>query len=137
MKACVLVVDDDPVFRSALETVLLEADFDVRTAKDGKEAIAILNKEHGHIDVAIVDLNIPEISGFEVIGAISRRKTTMGILATTGVYKEPFLEVAQYLGANITIRKPHDLSQLQSWIPAIRSVIKAEGEMGSASGALS
>jgi DNA-binding response OmpR family regulator len=133
----VLLVDDDWSFRDALEAVLRGAGFSVRVSSDGAEALRILDQEHDSIDVAIVDLNLPEVSGFEVIGAITRRKTAMGVLATTGIYKQTFLEVAQHMGANIAIRKPENLDDLKSWIPAIRSILKAEGEMGLASGALS
>jgi hypothetical protein len=60
----------------------------------------------------------------------------MGILATTGIYKETFLEVAQHLGANIAIRKPEPGADLSPWVSAIRSILKAEGEMGLANGVL-
>lgn len=109
----------------------------VLVAASGTEALAILNRSHDSIDVAIIDLNLPEVSGFEVIGAIARRKTMMRVFATTGVYRETYLEVAQHLGAHIAIRKPENLAELNEWVPAIRSILKAEDEMGSASGALS
>lgn len=133
----VLLVDDDPEFRSALQLVLEEAEMSVRVAANGTEALSILNQAHDSIDVAIIDLNLPEVSGFEVIGAIARRQTVMRVFATTGVYRKTYLEVAQHLGAHIAIRKPADLADLKDWIPAIRSILKAEGEMGFASGALS
>jgi DNA-binding response OmpR family regulator len=136
MPTTVLIVDDDEEFCTELQQVLADAGFSVRTATDGKNAMEILNRDHEIIDVAVVDLNLPEVSGFEVIGAITRRKTAMGILATTGIYRETFLEVAQHMGANIAIRKPQPGSDLSSWVTAIRSILKAEGEMGRASGSL-
>jgi len=136
MPTTVLIVDDDEDFREDLKRVLNSSGFAVRIATDGRNAMDILNREHNTIDVAVIDLNLPEVSGFEVIGAISRRKTAMGILATTGIYKETFLEVAQHLGANIAIRKPDPGADLSPWVSAIRSILKAEGEMGLANGVL-
>jgi DNA-binding response OmpR family regulator len=136
MATTVLIVDDDEDFREDLKRVLNSSGFAVRIATDGRNAMDILNREHNTIDVAVIDLNLPEVSGFEVIGAISRRKTAMGILATTGIYKETFLEVAQHLGANIAIRKPEPGADLSPWVSAIRSILKAEGEMGLANGVL-
>jgi DNA-binding response OmpR family regulator len=136
MPTTVLIVDDDEDFREDLKRVLNSSGFAVRIATDGRNAMDILNREHNTIDVAVIDLNLPEVSGFEVIGAISRRKTAMGILATTGIYKETFLEVAQHLGANIAIRKPEPGADLSPWVSAIRSILKAEGEMGLANGVL-
>ena len=136
MPTTVLIVDDDETFREDLKRVLTDAGFAIRIATDGKNAMDILNRDHEIIDVAVIDLNLPEVSGFEVIGAISRRQTAIGVLATTGIYRETFLEVAQHLGANIAIRKPDPGADLSSWVSAIRSILKAEGEMGRASGKL-
>lgn len=133
----VLLVDDDQEFCTALQAVLEEAGFTVRTANDGAHALQILNEAHATIDVAIVDLNLPGVSGFEVIGAITRRPTAMRVVATSGVYQPTYLEIAQHLGANIAIPKPNNRDDLKAWIPAIRSIFNAEGEMGRTSGALS
>src|SRR5438270_10223439 len=108
MPVRVLIVEDDPEFCRTLQGVLQDAGFGVRVALDGKQALEILNREHDSIDAAIVDLNVPEVSGFEVIGAITRRKTTIGVLATTGAYKDTFLDVARYIGANVALRKPEN-----------------------------
>jgi DNA-binding response OmpR family regulator len=137
MPVRVLLVDDDAEFRDALQQTLTDAGFSVRIAADGSEALKVLNEAHDSIDVAIIDLNLPEVSGFEVIGAITRRKTVMRVFATTGIYRETYLEVAQHMGAHIAIRKPANLADLKEWIPAIRSILKAEGEMGFVTGALS
>lgn len=136
MSARILIVEDDPDFCRALQGVLRDAGFDVRVAPDGKRALEILDREHETIDAAIVDLNIPEVSGFEVIGAIARRKTMIGVLATTRVYKDTFLEVARYIGANVALRKPDDIRDLDRWVPVIRSILHAETQIGTASGGL-
>ena len=95
----------------------------------------LLDREHGVIDVVVIDLNLPDVNGFEVIGAITRRKNVMGVLATTGVYQETYLEVAKHLGANVAIRKPEDRADLTSWAAAIRSIFRAENEIEVVSGA--
>lgn len=133
----VLIVDDDPSFCEALTKALLDAGaFTVRTASEGGEALKLLDREHDFIDVVVIDLNLPDVNGFEVIGAITRRKTVMGVMATTGVYQQMYLEVAQHLGANVAIRKPENWDELKSWAAAIRSIFKAENEMKFVSGAL-
>lgn len=132
----VLIVEDDPEFSEALQGVLRDAGFSVRVAPDGKQALDILNREHESIDAAIVDLNVPDVSGFEVIGAITRRKTMIGVLATTRAYKDTFLDVARYIGANVAMRKPDDLKDLTAWVPIIRSIVQAEDQIGNAFGAV-
>ena len=68
----VLVVDDDGMFVSNVSEVLAEGGFRVLRAADGAEALRILEREHTSIDAVIVDLNLPQVSGFEVIGALTR-----------------------------------------------------------------
>jgi DNA-binding response OmpR family regulator len=131
----VLIVDDDPDFADALQHALLDAGgFTVRTVTEGVEALKLLDREHGVIDVVVVDLNLPDVNGFEVIGAMTRRKNVMGVLATTGVYQETYLEIAKHLGANVAIRKPEDRADLRSWAAAIRSIFRAENEIEFVSG---
>jgi CheY-like chemotaxis protein len=102
----VLVVDDDPKFLDSAEKMLTTAGHAVLRAIDGAQAVEILEKKHREIDLAIIDLALPRISGFELIGAISRRPNPVKIIATTGVYKDDLLSMAGSLGAHAAIRKP-------------------------------
>jgi CheY-like chemotaxis protein len=131
MSIQVLIVDDDPEFCAALKAVLTEAGFSVRIAADGAESLQLLNREHKLINVVIVDLNLPGVNGFEVIGAIARHPTAMRVLATTGAYNQTFLEVAKHMGASIAIRKPGRLEDLREWVPVINATLKAEEKMRS------
>ena len=132
----VLIVDDDPDFSGALEKALMDAGgFTVRSVTEGLPALKLLDRDHGVIDVVVIDLNLPDVNGFEVIGAITRRKNVMGVLATTGVYQETYLDIAKHLGANVAIRKPENRADLKSWAAAIRSIFRAENEIEFVSGA--
>ncbi len=133
MGKTVLIVDDDREFVANLAGALQRGGFAVLAAGDGTEALHRLDRDHESIDAVIVDLNLPGVNGFEVIGALTRRKNLIGIMATTGVYGDTFLEVAKYLGANIAVRKPPAGSDLSAWVAVLKSVLKAEGDMGAAS----
>jgi hypothetical protein len=65
-----LVVDDDGMLVKNVSEILAEGGF--RSAADGAEALRILEREHTSIDAVIVDLNLSQVSGFEVIGALTR-----------------------------------------------------------------
>jgi len=123
----VLVVDDDPNFLASAEQLLAAAGYLVLRAADGKEAVELLEKKHKEIDLTIMDLSLPGINGFEIIGAISRRPNPIKIIATTGVYKDFHLEVAKTLGAHAIIRKPpegHPLPE-DEWLGTVRRLIGA------------
>ena len=81
----VLLVDDDPVFREAISAVL-EGDYDVRTAGNGDEGLAEVEKAHP--DLIILDVMMDHISeGFDVARALRNDPKTkeIPIIMLTGV----------------------------------------------------
>src|SRR5580704_4950737 len=121
----ILVVDDDPRFMNAAEHMLVEAGYRVLRATNGKQASDLLEKQHGEIDLTIVDLALPDTSGFEIIGAISRRVNPIKVIATTSVFKDPYLEMAGSLGAHASIRKSPEGMPLpeSTWLETVRQLI--------------
>lgn len=121
----VLVVDDDPKFLNAVDHMLATAGYRVLRAADGHQAVDILEKKHNEIDLIIVDMALPGINGFEIIGAISRRPNRIKIIATTSVYKDTHFEMAATLGAHAAIRKPAEGKPLQEreWLATVRRLI--------------
>jgi CheY-like chemotaxis protein len=121
----IIVIDDDPEFQEAIQKVLSGAGYSVLRADDGTSGVQLLEKQHKEIDLAIVDLSLPGINGFEIIGAISRRPTGVKVIATTGVYGESHLEAAGSLGAHALIRKPASVKNLpaKEWLDTVRQLI--------------
>ena len=89
MSKTVLLVDDDPEFLSALSPLLNTEGYSVITAKDASEARSILDDPQESINAAIIDLELPEIGGFQIIGELARvQKPPIPIMAVTGVYND-------------------------------------------------
>jgi DNA-binding response OmpR family regulator len=64
----ILVVDDDPDMREALQMILESAGYAVVLAEDGEKCLSKLKQEH--FDLLILDLLMPKMDGFEVCKAI-------------------------------------------------------------------
>jgi CheY-like chemotaxis protein len=128
----VLVIDDDPQFLDAADHLLARAGYHVLRATRGDEAIGLLEKRHADIDLAVIDLSLPGMNGFEIIGAVSRRPNPIKMIATTAVYKESQLEVAAVLGAHAVIRKPPAGQPLpeREWLAAVHRLVGAPGGQG-------
>ncbi len=105
--------------------MLTEAGYRVLQAPDGLRAVRILEEMRGEIDLAIVDLALPGMNGFELIGCLSRRPNSVKVLATSGVYHDMHLESATALGAHAAIRKPPSARQLprQEWLGTVQQLI--------------
>lgn len=67
MKQKVLVVDDDKGIRALLNMRLNREGFAVEEAEGGSEALSLLEKQGGNFDIILCDLNMPEVSGQEVL----------------------------------------------------------------------
>ena len=105
-----LVVDDDEVFRTVLARALARRGFDVRSAADVPQAIAMLD---GFVpEYAVVDLRMPGPSGLELIAALHARRATMRIVVLTGYASVATAVEAIKLGATHYLAKPADADQV-------------------------
>lgn len=81
----VLVVDDDPSVRETVATLLISAGYDVAVAKDGFEALLQLRKMLP--DAIVSDLNMPQMSGYELLSVVRRRFPQIMTVAMSGDYQ--------------------------------------------------
>jgi len=77
----VLVVDDEQIARLTLERILQVGGYEVVTVGSGEEAIAELNAEH--YDVMLLDLNLPGMSGLEVLSSSSSAIPELKVIVLT------------------------------------------------------
>ena len=70
-KRSLLVVEDDPAQRDAIVSLIGDNDLHIVTAGDGKAALEAL--DGAHFDCMVLDLTLPDISGFELLDEIGRK----------------------------------------------------------------
>ncbi|MFM1789551.1 MAG: hypothetical protein RLZZ12_900 [Actinomycetota bacterium] len=120
----VLVVEDESSFSEALEFLLGKEGFGVVTAADGREA---LNKfDQGGIDLVLLDLMIPEVSGTEVCKYI-RSKSDVPVIMLTAKDTEVDKVVGLEIGADDYVTKPYSSREL---IARIKAVLRRNSGMG-------
>ena len=106
----ILFVDDEEGIREAAQFLLEQTGYSVITAKDGLNAIEIYKKEAAKINLVILDLNMPELSGREVLDNLFIINPEVRVLISTG-YITPE-ERAGLKGVVEVIEKPFDFDQL-------------------------
>jgi DNA-binding response OmpR family regulator len=84
-KAQILIVDDDPTIRERLGLLLLSAGYDVATADNGVSAVSHLNAAVP--DLIVTDLNMPHMSGVELIVHVRNCYPSISIVAMSGEYQ--------------------------------------------------
>ena len=71
MKHQILFVDDDALFRKAMTIFLKDEGYSVTSVSNGDEAIALVRQNVNQFSLALVDYNMPELSGYETIKKIN------------------------------------------------------------------
>jgi CheY-like chemotaxis protein len=84
-KSQILVVDDDPSARGFVATLLVSAGYDVTTAEDGFGALLQLRKTQP--DAVVSDLDMPNMSGYELLSVVGRRFPDILTVAMSGGYQ--------------------------------------------------
>lgn len=109
--ARILVIDDDPAVRAAMQMVLERDGLEVNAVGDGPTGIKLVAAED--FDLLLVDLFMPGMDGLETIRQVHRHKPGLPIIimsglsfASTGAQPPDFLAMAGRLGAIGNLKKP-------------------------------
>jgi len=117
----ILIVDDNREIRTILEEYLREEGYTAQGAGDGNEALA----KHGEspFDLIITDLNMPGMTGMELIKAISKEGSTTEFIIITGYASLDSAIEAVKAGAFDYIVKPFRIEELRVVIKNARDKI--------------
>ena len=85
-KLQILVVDDEPSLRTSLSILLRELGHEVRSATDGFSALSEMRSTVP--DILISDLNMPGMSGFELLSVVRRRFPSVPVIAMSGAFPD-------------------------------------------------
>ena len=120
----ILVVEDEASFSEALEFLLGKEGFSVVSAENGTDALKKFDQ--GGIDLVLLDLMIPEISGTEVCRQI-RSKSRIPIIMLTAKDSEVDKVVGLEIGADDYVTKPYSSRELVARIRAVLRRNSGEG----------
>ena len=113
----ILVADDDKNTRLFLRAVLERAGYTVSTASDGEEALALL--DHAHIDLAVVDIMMPKMDGYEFTRILREANNDLPILMVSAKQLPHDKHLGFLAGTDDYITKPIDDEELIYRIKAL------------------
>ena len=114
----VLILEDEVNIRSFVVINLKRAGYDAIEAGTGREALEKI-KEHPDIGVAILDIMLPDIDGFEVCRNIRAMSKQMGIIMLTARAQEMDKVTGLMTGADDYVTKPFSPAELTARIDAL------------------
>lgn len=123
--AKILIVDDAIAFRRILERVLTASGYMVIQCRDGKEALKKLNSPGERFDLAIVDIEMPQIDGLELLRQIrsSPQWHSLPVIVLTSRENHQYRQIASNLGATHYFTKPFRQDELLEAIAPILSKV--------------
>jgi two-component system KDP operon response regulator KdpE len=118
-QSTVLIVDDEPSIRISLRTILSGLGFAVVEAARGEEAVSLVRT--AHVDIVLLDINMPGLGGIEVCRAMRKNAPHLPIVMLTVQGSEDRKVEALDAGADDYITKPFRLREL---IARIRAAVR-------------
>lgn len=110
-QSSILVVDDERTMLSLLEKILSQDGYHVYLATNGREALAVIEKQH--VDIIITDMKMPELDGFGLLKIVKNEYPEISVIMMTGYGDTYTVKDALLLGADEYITKPfrsHEIS---------------------------
>jgi PAS domain S-box-containing protein len=117
----VLVIDDEEFIRSVTQSALSRQGYEVLLAENGPEALRIFDSRPNDITLVLLDINMPEMSGREVLNELGRRGSRVPVLVMSGFSE---MEVNRHFeGLRIAgiLEKPFSTKDLARGIERIRT----------------
>ena len=109
----ILVIDDEPIFVEAIKEVLMKRNFQVLTAKDGREGFEKVESDRP--DLIALDVKMPRMNGYEFMRALNARKVIdkreeIPVIVMSA--KEEMREAFRLQGVKEYLVKPLEFSDL-------------------------
>jgi CheY-like chemotaxis protein len=108
----ILVVDDEAAIREIAKGTLESYGYQVMTASDGTEAVAIYAQRRDSISLVVTDMGMPYMDGVATIRALQKMNPQVKIIATSGLKSEGKNSEALALGITTFLPKPYTADKL-------------------------
>ncbi len=125
--ATVLVVDDDPSIRQTMEAIVRAAGMIPLTAPTGEEALQLLRKSP--VDVMLLDVQLPGMSGLDVLRLIREGHPDVGVIMVSVVKEIPVAVEAIKLGALDYLTKDFSPGELSARVSKSLEQLRATREL--------
>jgi nitrogen-specific signal transduction histidine kinase/CheY-like chemotaxis protein len=111
-RAAILIVEDEKHMLYLMEKILLRYGYQVFTATDGEQALEVYQRQAEAIDVVLLDIGLPKITGLDVLRKLRQKNRNVNVVVASG-YLDPDLksEIAD-LGVQHFVDKPYRFDQL-------------------------
>jgi DNA-binding response OmpR family regulator len=111
-KEKILLIEDDEIFRSTINDLLQRMGFGVLEARSGKEAVDLAKDYTGDIDLALLDIGLPDMSGLSVYPLLMAARPRLKVLVCSGHSNDGPVREILSAGGQDFIQKPFTIGVL-------------------------
>ena len=108
----ILVVDDEPNILGVTKMILEKNSYDVVSASDGPEALAIFAQQMQAISLVLTDLSMPYMDGIALVRSLKKMRPDLSIVASSGQGEQAGVAELQSLGVKNFLTKPYNTERL-------------------------
>ncbi len=108
----VLLVDDEPAIREAVACTLEASGYQVFTAEDGTDALALYHQRRNEIDIVLTDISMGKMDGVTLAGALKRLNPKVRIIVSSGHFHKDNVTILESLGITAFLDKPYTADKL-------------------------
>jgi len=105
--ATVLIVEDEEMMLHALGKILVKQGYKVLKASDGEMAVETYQRHQDTIDVVLLDLGLPKMSGRDVLLKMKNRNPDVKVIIASGHFEDELISDIDQVGVKHLLRKPY------------------------------
>jgi two-component system cell cycle sensor histidine kinase/response regulator CckA len=129
-RGTVLIVDDDPAVLILIQRILTAADYRVLVAAERAGALCVAQQKHLSIDLALLDVCIPGVSGTQLADELLAIRPAIRVLWMSGFVDEEFIRVKLVDGYTTFLPKPLHRRDLLLAVQQALEAVPADGTPG-------
>jgi CheY-like chemotaxis protein len=111
-----LVIDDDPVFHDVLNKIFTPIGYTVHCCASGAEAVEYFRLNNSTIDVVVLDMNMPKMSGKQCFKHLKEINANVKVIVATGYGENSERAALKKEGVRMFVQKPYKAAELANKI---------------------
>lgn len=123
----ILLLEDDVILQEIIEEFMLDCGYDVEAFFDGEKALDAIGTKN--YDMLLLDVNVPNIDGFEILSYLREIGNTTPAIYITSLAGIDDLKKGFDLGADDYLRKPFELEELKARVEHIVRLYRLQEEI--------
>jgi two-component system cell cycle sensor histidine kinase/response regulator CckA len=115
----ILIIDDEAAVRVVTNRLLQDLGQRVMTADSGRRGVELYRQHYSTIDLVLLDLTMPELSGAEVLDELRQIRHDVSVVVTSGFHPSDAADLLTMPNVVGFLEKPHTVANLEAIVASV------------------